>query len=94
MLCQNNHILDDWALDIPSIEISKPEAAAIAFAKINLNMSSEEFVFDLRDNYSVLLTAGSWHGLEGYVRFGYGNPTKYIEEALSRVKTYLAKKGI
>ena len=93
-LNHNLNILNSWALDIPSIEISKPEAAAIAFAKINLNMSSEEFVFDLRDNYSVLLTAGSWHGLEGYVRFGYGTPTQYVEEALSRIKTYLTKKGI
>ena len=57
-------------------------------------MSSEEFVFDLRDNYSVLLTAGSWHGLEGYVRFGYGTPTKYVEDALSRVENYLTKKGL
>ena len=93
-LNHNLNILYDWALDIPFIEISKPEAAAIAFAKIKLNISSEEFVFDLRDNYSVLLTAGSWHGLEGYVRFGYGTQTKYVEEALSRVKTYLTKKGI
>ena len=92
-LNHNLNILYNWALNIPSIEISKPEAAAIAFAKINLNLSSEEFVFDLRDNYSVLLSAGSWHGLEGYVRFGYGTPTKYVEEALSRVKTYLTKKG-
>ena len=79
-------------MNIPSIEISKPAAAEIAFAKINLNLSSEELVSDLRDNYSVLLTAGSWHRLEGYVRFGYGTPTKYIEEALCRVKTYLTKK--
>ena len=91
-LNHNLNILYDWAFNIPSIEISKPEAAAIAFAKINHNISSEEFVSDLRDNYSVLLTAGNWHGLEGYVRFGYGTPTKYVEEALSRVGTYLLKK--
>ena len=84
-------MLCDWAADIPSISLSKPEAA-ITFAKINLDINSEEFVFDLRDNYSVLLTAGKWHGLEGYVRFGYGTPTEYVEGALSRVKSFLKNK--
>ena len=90
-----NHNLDmlcDWAADIPSISLSKPEAAAITFAKINLDINSEEFVFDLRDNYSVLLTAGKWHGLEGYVRFGYGTSSEYVESALSRVKSFLKNK--
>ena len=88
-----NHNLDllwNWAKDIPSITLSKPEAAAITFAKINVPISSEQFVFDLRDNYSVLLTAGKWHGLEGYVRFGYGTPTDYVEGGLKRIKTYLS----
>jgi len=91
-----NHNLDllcQWAMDLPSLTLSRPEAAAITFAKINLDMSSEEFVFDLRDNHSVLLTAGKWHGLEGYVRFGYGTPTNYVESALKRVKSFLNKKN-
>jgi len=90
-----NHNLDllcDWAADLPSITLSRPEAAAITFAKLNLEMSSEEFVFDLRDHHSVLLTAGKWHGLEGYVRFGYGTPTDYVESALKRVKSFLSDK--
>ena len=79
-------------MDLPSLTLSRPEAAAITLAKINLDMSSEEFVFDLRDNHSVLLTAGKWHGLEGYVRFGYGTPTDYVESALKRVKSFLNDK--
>jgi aspartate/methionine/tyrosine aminotransferase len=52
-------------------------------------MSSEEFVFTLRDNYSVLLTAGKWHGLEGYVRFGFGTPTDYVRGGLDRIRSFL-----
>ena len=87
-----NHNLDmlcDWAEDVPQLTLSRPEAAAITFAKINLAISSEDFVFDLRDNFSVLLTAGKWHGLEGYVRFGYGTPTDYVKGGLERIKTFL-----
>ena len=91
-LNHNLKILLNWSEDIPSLTISKPEAAAIAFSKLNFNMSSEEFVFTLRDKYSVLLTAGNWHGLEGYIRFGYGGSTDYVKAALSRVKTFLLEK--
>lgn len=90
-----NHNLDmlcDWAEDVPQLTLSRPEAAAITFAKINLPISSEDFVFDLRDNFSVLLTAGKWHGLEGYVRFGYGTPTDYVKGGLERIKTFLKSK--
>ena len=91
-LNHNLNLLCEWAEDIPSISLSKPEAAAITFAKINLDMESEDFVFNLRDNYSVLLTAGKWHGLEGYVRFGYGTPTEYVNSALNRIKSFLQEK--
>ena len=87
-----NHNLDmlcEWAEDIPALTLSRPQAAAITFAKLNLPMSSEEFVFTLRDNYSVLLTAGKWHGLEGYIRFGFGTPTDYVRGGLDRIRSFL-----
>jgi len=87
-----NHNLDmlcEWSENTPALTLSRPQAAAITFAKLNLPMSSEEFVFTLRDNYSVLLTAGKWHGLEGYVRFGYGTPTDYVRGGLDRISSFL-----
>ena len=87
-----NHNLDmlcDWAKDIPALTIIRPQAAAITFAKLNLPMNSEEFVFTLRDKYSVLLTAGKWHGMEGFVRFGYGTPTDYVQGGLDRIQSFL-----
>tara|TARA_Y100001970_G_scaffold134792_1_gene165881 strand:+ start:5126 stop:6259 length:1134 start_codon:yes stop_codon:yes gene_type:complete len=88
-LKHNSKLLFDWAKEITSISISRPEASAIAFAKINIPLDSEKFVFDLRDYYSVLLTAGKWHGLEGYVRIGYGTPSDYVLGGLARIKQYL-----
>tara|TARA_B100000029_G_scaffold387459_1_gene383468 strand:+ start:1486 stop:2595 length:1110 start_codon:yes stop_codon:yes gene_type:complete len=87
-----NHNLDmlcKWAENEPMLTISRPQAAAITFAKVNLPMKSEEFVFTLRDDYSVLLTAGKWHGLEGYVRFGYGTPADYVMGGLERISNFL-----
>ena len=88
-LNHNLNMLCDWTKDNPALTITRPQAAAITFAKLNIPMSSEEFVFNLRDNYSVLLTAGKWHGMEGYVRFGYGTPADYVKGGLDRISTFL-----
>ena len=60
----------------------------VSIADIN-EVCCEDFIFHLRDNYSVLLTAGKWHGLEGYIRFGYGTPTDYVMGGLEKIAQYL-----
>jgi aspartate/methionine/tyrosine aminotransferase len=90
-LNHNLNMLCDWAKNEPTFTITRPQAAAITFAKLNSPMSSEEFVFNLRDNYSVLLTAGKWHGMEGYVRFGYGTPADYVQGGLDRISDFLKR---
>ena len=88
-LNKNLDMLCNWAVDVPELTIFRPQAAAITFAKLNLPIKSEKFVIDLRDKYSVLLTAGEWHGLDGYVRFGYGTPTEYVKSGLDRIKDFI-----
>ena len=88
-LNNNLNLLINWAKDIPELVISPPESAAITFAKLNIPILSEKFVFNLRDQYSVLLTAGKWHGLEGYIRIGYGSEAYYVEKGLNRIKDYI-----
>ncbi len=90
-LNHNLNMLMKWADDFPEITLSRPDAAAITFAKLNMDIKSEDLVFQLRDNYSVLITAGKWHGLEGYVRFGYGTPTEYVRGGLDRISKYFKK---
>jgi len=85
----NLNMLCDWANNEKSLSINRPSAGAITFAKLNLDIKSEEFIFSLRDDYSVLLTAGKWHGMDGYIRFGYGTPTEYVMNGLKRVSKYL-----
>ena len=88
-LNHNLNMLLEWGKSYPELTISRPDAAAITFAKLNLPIGCEELIFDLRDNHSVLLTAGKWHGLEGYIRFGYGTPTEYVQGGLNRIGNYL-----
>jgi aspartate/methionine/tyrosine aminotransferase len=88
-LIKNFNILNKWSKNINNLTITMPDAAAITFAKLNNNMLSEDFVFSLKNEKSVLLTAGKWHGLEGYVRIGYGAPKLYLLSALDRISEYL-----
>ena len=88
-LNHNLNMLLKWGENFPELTFSRPDAAAITFAKLNLPIGCEELIFDLRDNHSVLLTAGKWHGLEGYIRFGYGTPTEYVQGGLNRIGNYL-----
>ena len=72
-----NHNLDillKWGESFSELQFSRTYAA-ITFAKINMPLNCDEFIFDLRDNYNVLLAAVKWYGLEGFVRFGYRTPT-------------------
>jgi len=88
-LKHNLDILLKWGESFPKLTFSIPNAGAITFAKLNLPIGCEDFIYNLRDNYSVLLTAGKWHGLEGYIRFGYGSPTNYVMGGLDRIAEYL-----
>ena len=78
-----------WAEEAPQIKVDRPKASAITFAKINIPISSEELVIKLREKCSVLVTAGKWHGMEGYVRIGYGSSTDYMMRGLGRIKNFL-----
>ncbi len=91
-LNHNLNKLCDWASGIPQLKVDRSKAAAISFAKIDIPISSEDLVIELRDKCSVLLTAGKWHGMEGYVRIGYGSSTDYLMAGLNRIKNFLNNK--
>ena len=88
---KNSKLVLKWSEESSKLKIDPPQATAMVFAKINASTSSEDFVNRLRDKFGVLLTAGSWHGLEGYVRIGYGGDYDYVRKALNRVSTFLEK---
>ena len=85
-LNQNMNTLVDWVDTCDNkLSLSPPDAGAIAFVRINMGLGSQELTYHIRDNFSVLLTAGKWFGLEGFLRFGYGPPNDYLVNALERI---------
>ena len=84
-LNQNMNTLVEWIDTCDGkLSLSPPQAGAIAFVRIKMDIPSQVLTYHIRDNFSVLLTAGKWFGLEGFLRFGYGPPNEYLLEALDR----------
>ena len=85
-LNQNMNTLVEWINTCDGkLSLSPPQAGAIAFVRIKMDIPSQDLTYHIRDNFSVLLTAGKWFGLEGFLRFGYGPPNEYLLEALDRI---------
>ena len=85
-LNQNMNTLVEWIDTCDGkLSLSPPQAGAIAFVRIKIDIPSQDLTYHIRDNFSVLLTAGKWFGLEGFLRFGYGPPNEYLLEALDRI---------
>ena len=85
-LNQNMNTLVKWIDTCDGkLSLSPPQAGAIAFVRIKMDIPSQDLTYHIRDNFSVLLTAGKWFGLEGFLRFGYGPPNEYLLEALDRI---------
>ena len=85
-LNQNMNTLVKWINTCDGkLSLSPPQAGAIAFVRIKIDIPSQDLTYHIRDNFSVLLTAGKWFGLEGFLRFGYGPPNEYLLEALGRI---------
>ena len=85
-LNQNMNTLVEWIDTCDGkLSLSPPQAGAIAFVRIKMDIPSQDLTYHIRDNFSVLLTAGKWFGLEGVLRFGYGPPNEYLLEALDRI---------
>ena len=85
-LNQNMNTLVEWIDTCDGkLSLSPPQAGAIAFVRIKMDIPSQDLTYHIRDNFSVLLPAGKWFGLEGFLRFGYGPPNEYLLEALDRI---------
>ena len=85
-LNRNMNTLVEWIDTCDGkLSLSPPQAGAIAFVRIKMDIPSQDLTYHIRDNFSVLLTAGKWFGLEGFLRFGYGPPNEYLLEALDRI---------
>ncbi len=89
---KNWPLLRDW-MDShgETFDYLAPQAAAICFPRINLSITSLEFVHRLLREKSVLLTPGEHFGVAGHLRLGYGCEADYLSGALDLVSEMLSE---
>lgn len=85
----NLAILADWVAEQPLITWVKPMSGTTALLKYDVPMTSRDFCVDLLQETGVMFTPGSALNMEGYVRIGYANSPKILQEGLKRVGQYL-----
>ena len=93
MMRTNRATFRDWTGgQNGAIAYREPRAGAFAFAPFRQNGRLGDcaaFAERLRKNRSVLLVAGRWAGMPGYLRFGLGLQPEAFAEGLSRVELEL-----
>jgi aspartate/methionine/tyrosine aminotransferase len=85
----NLAVLDRWVNDEPTISYVKPAGGTTALLRYTGTDSSEALCVRLVEAAGVMLTPGSAMDIEGYVRIGYANNRKVLEEGLEKVSGFL-----
>jgi aspartate/methionine/tyrosine aminotransferase len=67
------------------------KAAAIAFARYQLDVNSTELVDRLTHEKSVLIVPGDHFGLDHYLRISFGLPPDYLRAGLDRIHELIAE---
>jgi aspartate/methionine/tyrosine aminotransferase len=79
-------ILEGWVDDHDGIlEMTPPQAAAIAFVRYKLPINSTEFCMRLIHEKSAYIVPGDHFGLDHHWRISYGLPEDYLRAGLQRV---------
>lgn len=84
-------VLERWAADQGGLfDLTPPQAAAIAFLRYQLDVSSSDLVRRLRAEKSMLVVPGDVFGMDRYLRISFGLPVEYLETALGRLRELVA----
>lgn len=68
-----------------------PQAAAIAFPRYHLDVTSTELVRRLIDEKSVLVAPGEYFGIDHHLRISFGLPAHYLRPALDRINELIVE---
>ena len=79
-------VLKEWAeRQDGKLRVFPCDAAAIAFARYDLDVNSTELVERLRDELSVLIVPGDHFGIDHCLRISFGLPHDYLKGGLERI---------
>ncbi len=86
----NAKMLADWVEKEPLISYILPKGGTTAFLKYhNIDMNSRDFCLKLLEETGVMILPGSALDVEGYLRLGYCNTPKVIEDGLAKFSEFL-----
>lgn len=74
----------------PGFHWIQPEAGALLYVRYDHPINSTTLVTRLRTEKSVLVVPGDHFDMDGYLRFGYGEPASYLCAGLDRMRDLLA----
>ena len=90
LLRSNVPIVETWVRQhAENFSFIPPKAGGMAFVRYDLPINSSELVTKLRVEKDVLVVAGDWFGMDGYLRFGIGSETNYLIEGLELIDGFL-----
>ena len=80
-------VLKEWAESQgDTFRVFPCDAAAIAFARYDLEVNSTKLVEQLRDDLSVLIVPGDHFGIDHCLRISFGLPHDYLKSGLERIQ--------
>jgi len=87
-------VLEQWMANHGNtFKLYPSQAAAIAFARYNIDVNSTALIERLRDEKSVLVVPGDHFGIDGCVRISFGLAHDYLTTALDRFHELLMDVG-
>ena len=89
---QGYQVLQEWLHHHGStFDLVPPQAAAIAFIRYHLGISSGELADRLRREKSVLIVPGEHFGVDRFLRVSFGLPPEQLVPALDRMHELVAE---
>ncbi|MDC0082093.1 aminotransferase class I/II-fold pyridoxal phosphate-dependent enzyme [Emcibacteraceae bacterium] len=88
ILMKNRQLLVDFVRNSDNFSLVLPRAGGIAFVKINMSISSDEFCTAMRENYGVSIVPGSLYGYDKHLRFGLGGDPAKMADGLKFLTEY------
>jgi len=89
-LQKNLAIVEKWIDSFQGrLHLVPPQAGGMAYVGYDADISSQNLVDQLRDQHDVFLVAGSWFGMEGFLRIGIGVESDTLEKGLAAIEPTL-----
>lgn len=91
LIRRNFELLNDWVNQHSDVvSMVPPRGGVLAFPRLRLGISSEEFCTRLVEDYGVLLVPGECFGMPGRFRIGFGGDTETFKSGLDLMSQYIA----